>query len=318
MRLSHYAGASMSEQGAALEHYVGNMAVAMSRSKADREIRQAHATAEAAIRMRSSFLENMNHELRTPLNAIIGFAGMLQNAEAYNLGSEQQSHYADYILQSADLLLGHINTILEVAALDNGSVQPTHAAISLSELLDKAIERATVQAKAAGVKVARIRSKADDQQSNHSVITYAWADEERLAQALDHLFRTAVKSCRTGNSIYARLVPGQDGWQEIQIRDDGEGFSDAEIDDALTAFGESHRGLGTPFSGPGVGLAIAKTFVEMQGGTFHVKSRPGKGTLSCVSFPPAKAETISTPTDDQFLLNQDKVDQDAPSLARTA
>ena len=76
MRLFHTHNSSNTSSGSALEHYIGNMSEALVRARAERDIRRARAAAEAAIRVRSSFLENMNHELRTPLNAIIGFASM--------------------------------------------------------------------------------------------------------------------------------------------------------------------------------------------------------------------------------------------------
>jgi len=72
---------------------------------------------------------------------------------------------------------------------------------------------------------------------------------------------------------------------EIAIRDEGEGLTDDEVKDALTAFNEVHRGLDRAFSGPGVGYAIAKTFIEMQGGQFHIKSRKDRGTFVRLVLP---------------------------------
>lgn len=84
----------------------------------------------------------MNHELRTPLNAIIGFSTMLKEGETYRLSDEQRDAYADYVLQSADLLLGHINTILEIAALDSGGVTLRKGNADISEIVSAAVERA--------------------------------------------------------------------------------------------------------------------------------------------------------------------------------
>ena len=136
-----------------LSQLTRNMSGALVRAQAERDIKNARAAAEAAIRMRSSFLENMNHELRTPLNAIIGFATMLQERDTYKLSADQENTYYEYILQSADLLLGHINTILEVSALDNGSVEPDHSCVNPVDLINDAVASVEVQAQAANVSI---------------------------------------------------------------------------------------------------------------------------------------------------------------------
>ncbi|MEO0675530.1 MAG: histidine kinase dimerization/phospho-acceptor domain-containing protein, partial [Pseudomonadota bacterium] len=135
MLATHMHRGGQAGSGSNLDEYLGNLSVALVRAKAERDIRNAQVAADAAIRVRSSFLENMNHELRTPLNAIIGFAGMLQQGATYDLSEDQRQSYAEYIQQSADLLLVHINTILETAALDNGSVTPIQEAVDLVDLV---------------------------------------------------------------------------------------------------------------------------------------------------------------------------------------
>jgi len=266
------------------------------KAKAENDIRNARAAAQAAIRMRSSFLENMNHELRTPLNAIIGFADMLKDGDTYNLSDDQKKSYTEYILQSADLLLGHINTILEVAALDNGSVEPSHEAVDLSHMLELTIKRVQVQADAAHVKILTASQNASSNSKSVEEFEPVWADPERIGQALEHLLQTAIKSCaidgRKKGKVFVRISTRRNGWLELQIRDDGTGFTEEELQYALNAFGEVHRGLHKPFTGPSVGIAIAKTFIEMQGGQFTIKSREGKGTLSTIAIPFATSDQL--------------------------
>jgi len=294
MRSAHSSFARNTGKESALDHYLGNLSVALVRAKAERDIRDARAAAEAAIRVRSSFLENMNHELRTPLNAIIGFAGMLQQAETYSLSNDQRATYAEYILQSADLLLGHINTILETAALDNGSVAPSQEVSDIYDLVDRAIER--VQVQASTKKITLLCSHhLESRKTGKPVVALppVWADEERIGQALDHLLLTSIKSCDKGGKILLRMQSTQQGMIDILVRDNGEGFDEEEIRQALTAFGNVYRGLGRPFAGPGVGISIAKTFIEMQGGVFAIRSRKNKGTLITISLPCATTEQIT-------------------------
>jgi two-component system cell cycle sensor histidine kinase PleC len=257
--------------------FAAGMAEAAAVRRAGLEANAARAAAEMSIKARSEFLANMNHELRTPLNAIIGFASMLKDAGTYSLSDEQRGSYADYILQSADLLLNHINTILEAAALDGGDVALDPAAIDMAAALAEAVKRARIAADAAKVS---LELKAETAPSA------GWGDPVRLSQALDHVIRTAIRCSPENSNILVRAGADKDGWGEIAVRDRGPGLTPDEIDKALTAFSEVHRGLDRSFAGPGIGLAIAKSFVELQGGRFTVKSRPGEGTLVRIALPP--------------------------------
>ncbi len=256
--------------------YSANMAETAAVRRARKQAREAEAHAAHFIKARSELLGNMNHELRTPLNAIIGFAAMLQNADEYNLTDEKRKSYTDYILQSADLLLGHINTILEVAALDGGQIELHEGQFNLTDALDGAIKRAKTALDAAKI---TINNKTED-----GLAVQAWGDEERFAQALDHIIRTGIRMSKEGSTIILRASIGPEGFPEIAVRDYGEGFSVEGVESALHAFDNAFRGLDKSFAGPGVELAIAKSFVELQGGSFAMKSRLGEGTLVRVSL----------------------------------
>lgn len=275
-------------EGTLLESFGARISESLVKHRAELEIQAARIEAELAIKARSEFLANMNHELRTPLNAIIGFASMLRDTDAYDLDDEQRGEYAGYVLQSADLLLGHINTILEVAALESGGVDMEGDAVELGAALSEALERAEIRADAAGVILER---------RDEDTEIFAWGDHDRTLQAIDHLLQAAIKSCREGGRVLARASIDDQGWAEIAIRDEGDGYTDEEIAEALEAFKELHRGLDRSFSGPGVGYAVAKTFTEMQGGQFHIKSRKGKGTLVQLTLPPASKQATSQPLD---------------------
>lgn len=269
-----------SKGGKLIDGFSAGLAEQIAVRRAEFAARAARAEAELSIRARSEFLANMNHELRTPLNAIIGFSTMLKESETYHLGEEQRRAYAEYVIQSADLLLGHINTILETAALDSGSVAIAKGDVELGPVLKQAAERARVAASGAGVQI---------EDKTQGAGPRASADAERLGQALDHLLRAAVKASPKGARILVRAGASQSGAPEIAIRDHGPGYDAKTLKRALAAFSEIHRGLDRSFEGPGVGLAIAKTFVEMQGGRFDIKSKEGEGTVIRVFMPPAAA-----------------------------
>lgn len=266
-------------EGALIGAYSTRLAEAAAVRRAELEARAARAEAEMSIRARSEFLSNMNHELRTPLNAIIGFSTMLRDYDVYPMSDEQRRTYAEYIIQSADLLLGHINTILEMAALDSGSVEMHAGELDLAEIVAGAVTRAGVAAGAAKVKIENKTAKGE---------IASWGDSQRIGQAVDHLLRTALHVSPEGGRILVRASAADGRWPEIAVRDYGAGFSRDEIKAALSAFDEVHRGLNRSFAGPGVGLAVAKTFIEMQGGIFEIKSKAGEGTIVRIMLPPAE------------------------------
>jgi two-component system cell cycle sensor histidine kinase PleC len=270
---------TLSSAPSLMNEFAGRMAEAMAVRRAELDAKSARAEAELLIRTRSEFLANMNHELRTPLNAIIGFGGMLKDQETYPLTDEQRANYAEYILQSADLLLHHINTLLEAAALDSGELAMAPEALDLGEALNAAIARARVFAEAKKVQF----------ETKDGGGAECFGDTTRLGQAIDHVLRTAVKSSPEGAKVLVRAARDENGWSEIAVRDRGAGLSPEALQQALAAFSELHRGLDRSFTGPGIGLAIAKTFVELQGGRFSIKSRVGEGTLVRIAIPPPKA-----------------------------
>jgi len=283
-----------SNSSSLMSAFASGMAEAMAVRRAGLTAKAARAEAEASIKARAEFLANMNHELRTPLNAIIGFTTMLKEGAQYNLSAEQRDSYADYVLQSADLLLSHINTLLETAALDGGEVAMEPASIDLPKALEDAVDRAKIAAAAAKVTL-------DVKPDPDGASAIGWGDPVRTGQALDHVIRTAIKFSSEGGRILVRTLIDQQGWGEIAVRDRGPGMSAEEIGRALSAFAETHRGLDRSFAGPGVGLAIAKTFVELQGGRFSIKSKLGEGTLVRIALPPPVADAKPTADEEMKL-----------------
>ncbi|MGF1543765.1 MAG: sensor histidine kinase [Parvularculaceae bacterium] len=272
--------------GPLLTSYANGMGGAATARRARIEAAAARAAAELSIKARAELLANMNHELRTPLNAIIGFATMLRDGDQYDLTGEQRAAYAEYVLQSADLLLGHINTLLELAALDGGELELEENNVDVDEAVRAAMSRAEVAAAARDVTLTRKDGAGEAR---------VWGDAARLGQALDHVLRTAIKLSPKGGTVLVRAQDAERGWSEIAVRDHGAGLSPEALDQALNAFCEPQRGLDRSFAEPGIGLAVAKTFVELQGGRFTVKSRVGEGTLVRLAFPPTRADSAAAP-----------------------
>ena len=160
--------------------------------------------------------------------------------------------------------------------MESGEITAEAQHVDFCVALMEAIDRATVQLDAENIKIER-RDDGDD--------IAALADPVRMAQVLDHVLAVAIKSCAQGGRIIVRTAYDAHGWAEISVLDNGAGLTKSEIYDALNAFDNVNRGLNRSFSGVGVGYAIAKTFVEIQGGRFTVRSKKGEGTLVRICMP---------------------------------
>ena len=253
-------------------------------------LRAARIEAELAYKARGTFLANMNHELRTPLNAITGFAGLLKEADAYGFGEEQKAEYLGHILESSELLLSHINTLLEVADAESGGAKLSVQPFCARQMIEDAVTDLSGALSERGVAL-RADLPAD--------LPDALADPDRIDTALRHLVRFAGAGTGPGGAVAITARAGLSGqsapWLYVAIAAEGDERTQADIDDALAVFERVHEGLHRGF-GQRLSLPIAKSFVELNGGRFNAK-RTGEGWLYRFALPKARAEAADAPLD---------------------
>ncbi len=272
-----------------LDDYVNRYSDAVVRRRANVALRAARIESEIAYKTRGEILANMNHELRTPLNAIVGFTNMLKDSEQYELTPEQTGEYLDYILQSAELLLTHINTILDLASAQSGGAKMRRQPVSAKDLFDHCIEEFRTMAEQAGVEL---------DLSVEPGLPHIEVDASRIGTAVTHLIENAVTYCEEGCTVSVlvrkgRRTGGRD-WVYVAIKDNGAGMTSEELSRALKSFEQVHQGLHRKFEGSGIGLPVAKSFIELNGGKFYVKSNRGTGTTVRFALP-AVGEVVATP-----------------------
>ena len=270
-------------QDGLLAAYTARYGDAIRRQQSVVALRAARMEAELAYKARGTFLAHMNHELRTPLNAIMGFAGLLKEADAYGFAPEQKAEYVGHILESSELLLSHIDTLLEVADAESGGAKLSKHAFSPAELIEDVTTGLATDLAAKGTAV-----RADIGDGLPDVL----ADPDRIATALRHLVRFA--GARTDRVTEVRvtaragLKAGAAGWVYVAVEAEGDDRTLAEAQDAMRVFEHVHeglhRGLGTSLS-----LPIARSFVELNGGRFNVRARPQGGCVYRFALPGAPA-----------------------------
>jgi signal transduction histidine kinase len=243
--------------------------------------------AEAASIAKSQFLANMSHELRTPLNAIIGFSEMLAAGISGRLNSRQKG-YALNIHEGGGLLLRVINDLLDLAQVDAGKLKlRDEEGVELGPIANACIALIREQANAGGICLAL---EIEDR------LPLLVADPTRLTQILLNLLSNAVKFTDPGGTVTLAIHRTEDGDVALEVRDTGQGMTEAEIEIALQPFGQVDSSLARRHNGTGLGLPLARSLAEQHGGSLNIASEPGRGTTATVTIPAARVqgETIAS------------------------
>ena len=227
---------------------------------------------EAASRHKSDFLANMSHELRTPLNAIIGFSEVLLERMFGEINTKQKEYLQD-ILGSGRHLLSLINDILDISKVEAGRMELQPGEFDLRFVLQNAVslvrERATRQGITLSLDLA-------------PRIGMIEADERRVKQILFNLLSNALKFTPAGGRVTLAAASVDDAIQ-ISIRDTGIGIPLEDQDRIFEEFQQA--GPGKAIEGTGLGLALAKRFVEMHHGRIWVDSTVGVGSSFTFTLP---------------------------------
>ena len=233
-----------------------------------------------ASRAKSEFLANMSHELRTPLNAIIGFSEVLKERLFGEL-NEKQVEYVGDILESGRHLLSLINDILDLSKIEAGRMELQTSSFSLGDTLRNGVTM--VRERAARQRV-ELRLEIDPD------VDLIEADERKMKQTIFNLLSNAVKFTPEGGSVEVRAAR-HDREVLVSVRDTGIGIAREDQERIFEEFQQAVRGKGGPQEGTGLGLTLARRFVELHGGKIWVESEPGKGSTFSFTLPlraPAK------------------------------
>ncbi len=249
-------------------------ALAANLNQMSAELGSLYRQVEIANRNKSEFLANMSHELRTPLNAIIGFSEVLSEKMFGDLNDKQLEYMQD-IHSSGQHLLTLINDILDLSKIEAGRMELELASFDLRELLDAAMTLVRERAGRHGLTLSL--------EVENSLAEWV-ADERKVKQVVINLLSNAVKFTPAGGTVTLRARREHDA-VEIAVIDTGVGI--APQDQALV-FDEFRQASGQHLGkseGTGLGLSLAKRFVELHGGTIRVESAPDQGSTFAFILP---------------------------------
>jgi len=256
-----------------LKTFATQSALAIQNARLFHEIADKSRQLEAASRHKSEFLANMSHELRTPLNAVIGFSEVLLQ-RMFGALTDKQDEYLKDIYASGQHLLSLINDILDLSKIEAGRMELAPAPFHLPSALDNAVTLVRGRADRHGI---ALQVDIDRQ------LGELLGDERKVKQVVLNLLANAVKFTPEGGRI-GLTARRRDGAVEIAVTDTGVGIAPED----QAAIFEEFRQVGSDErkqEGTGLGLTLAKKFVELHGGRIWVESEVGRGATFAFTLP---------------------------------
>ena len=264
-----------SAEGSDGEIFVGFLRDISRRVAAERELVEARDKAVAGEKAKSEFLAVMSHEMRTPLNGLLGTLSLLKDTRL----TPKQAGYVDNLQVSGDLLLSHINDVLDVTKYEAGALTVHPVPTDLSGLIQNVVDSQRDLASEAG-----------------NTIHWRWVGEplpnvmtepKQLAQVLINLVGNAVKFTQNGQITVELLADqtGSDAEVTILVQDTGIGIAPDDIDRMFQDFATADSSYGRARNGTGLGLGIARRLVTGLGGEIGAESELGVGSTFWVRLP---------------------------------
>jgi two-component system cell cycle sensor histidine kinase PleC len=247
---------------------------------------EARQRAEAANISKSRFLAQMSHELRTPLNAILGFSEVMKTEVFGEHAVPAYKEYSADIHNSGVHLLGLINEILDLSRIEAGRYELNEESISLVGIVEDCHHLLKLRATNRGITIHEM-FEAD--------MPRLWADERAVRQICLNLLSNAIKFTPQGGEIWLKVGWTASGGQYMSVKDTGPGIPEEEIPIVLASFGQGSNSIKSAEQGAGLGLPIAKSLVDLHGGTFVLKSKLRIGTEVVVTFPPERVVAAMAP-----------------------
>ncbi|MBA2540256.1 MAG: HAMP domain-containing histidine kinase [Deltaproteobacteria bacterium] len=259
----------------------------------NQRLSRAVARLEELDRLKSNFLATMSHELRTPLTSVIGYAEMMAEGLAGPISPEQKE-YLTTILGKADQLLGLITAVLDVATLESGQLAMERSALSLADLVASEIATFAPQASRRGIAI-QLEARCE---------TTVFGDRRKIRQIVSSLLSNAVKFTPDRGHIGIAVRPGPltphgphgphngEHGEAVQlvVTDSGIGISRDQVAKIFEPFFQVDSSSTRAFGGTGLGLTLAKAYVEAHGGRIWVDTTPGQGSTFVATFPASPAE----------------------------
>jgi PAS domain S-box-containing protein len=237
------------------------------------ELVKAKEKAEESDRLKSSFLSNMSHEIRTPMNGILGFIHLMKRPR---LTGEQQQEYLAIIEQSGKRMLNIINDIVTISKIESGTMELNLSDSAVNIHMDYIYTFFKPETDQKGIELV-IKSNLPSQDA------IVYTDSDKLYAILTNLVKNAIKFTEEGSIELGCEKKGD--FLKFYVKDTGIGMNPEQNKIIFERFRQGNESLTRNYEGAGLGLSIAKSYVEMLGGTIWIESEESIGSTFYFTLP---------------------------------
>jgi len=223
--------------------------------------------------LKTNFLSMMSHDLKTPLARIQGMAETAM-AETSNRLSPSQRQAMASIVKSSEELGAFISSILDLSRIESKEVKLQKTSKDINSLLKEIIKKYQFAARAKNISL----------KANLEPLFSASIDVDLMRQVLANLVENAIKYSPE-NTIVTVSSAEQDGKIQVSVQDQGPGIPQDELENIFLKFYRSKSAKASPIKGSGLGLYLAKYFVDLHGGQISVQSAPSEGSTFSIHLP---------------------------------
>lgn len=241
--------------------------------EAEEALRTARDKAQESEKAKSNLLTVMSHEMRTPLNGILGSLSLIERDTL----SPRQKRHLESISVSGELLLSHVNDVLDLSSLTSEARPREVTRFALHDLIGSVAESLHANAQARGNEIRTTFLSAGPD--------IVRADKTALQQCLINLVGNAVKFTSNGQITIELERLDADDLVEIRVSDTGVGIAPDNLDRIFEEFVTVDTAFARENAGTGLGLAITRRLVERMQGTIEADSEPGEGSMFTIRLP---------------------------------
>jgi two-component system sensor histidine kinase KdpD len=273
--LLHLWGARLSLHDQELLHtFANHIALALERAQLRQQVLRTELL-EEVDRLQRALVSAVSHDLRTPLATIKASASTLRSVRA-DLGIADRAELLGLIDNQADRLDRLVTNLLDLSRVQAGELELRNEPIAAGDLVMEAVRNLGHSDDTADITLA----VADD-------LPLVDVDHLLIGQVLANLLDNAARHSPPHTAITISAALREDGLVQLSVQDEGPGVARAERTNVFRMFNRSGASGGT-----GVGLSIAKAFVEAHGQDIWVEDAPGGGARFCFTLPPARVNVV--------------------------